>query len=49
MLTYLKMLLSDTSTIKSALEVGLQHLNWAATDTGAPLQSRLPQRTREAA
>jgi radical SAM superfamily enzyme YgiQ (UPF0313 family) len=26
--TYLKMLLSDTSTLKSALNVGLQHLSW---------------------
>ena len=29
MLTYLKMLFSDVSTIKSALNVGLQHLGWA--------------------
>ena len=28
MLTYLKMLLSDVSTIRSALSVGLQHLSW---------------------
>ena len=27
-LTYLKMLLSDLSTFRSALEVGLQHLSW---------------------
>jgi len=29
MMTYLKMLLSDTSTLKTALNVGLQHLKWA--------------------
>jgi radical SAM superfamily enzyme YgiQ (UPF0313 family) len=34
MLTYLKMLLSDPSTVKSALSVGLQHLNWLAKDEG---------------
>ncbi len=34
--TYLKMLLSDWSTMKTALSVGLQHLSWAGTDTGAP-------------
>ena len=34
MLTYLKMLISDTSTFRTALNVGLQHLNWASTDTG---------------
>lgn len=32
--TYLKMLFSDPSTVKSALDVGIQHLSWAATDTG---------------
>ncbi len=37
MLTYLKMLISDPSTVKSALDVGLQHLNWASTDTGMPV------------
>jgi radical SAM superfamily enzyme YgiQ (UPF0313 family) len=37
MLTYLKMLLSDASTFKSAVNVGLQHLSWATTDTGAPV------------
>ena len=41
MLTYLKMLLSDRSTVKSALSVGLQHLSWASTDSGAPIASRL--------
>jgi len=39
MLTYLKMLFSDFSTLKSALSVGLQHLSWAGTDTGAPVTS----------
>jgi radical SAM superfamily enzyme YgiQ (UPF0313 family) len=34
MLTYLKMLLSDFHTFKSALDVGWQHLSWASTDTG---------------
>jgi radical SAM superfamily enzyme YgiQ (UPF0313 family) len=44
MLTYLKMLFSDTSTFKTALDVGLQHLSWSGTprdpvgtDTGAPV------------
>jgi radical SAM superfamily enzyme YgiQ (UPF0313 family) len=37
MLTYLKMLLSDRSTFKSAVSVGLQHLSWATTDSGAPV------------
>ncbi len=37
MLTYLKMLVSDPSTIKSALSVGFQHLSWASTDSGAPI------------
>lgn len=39
MLTYLKMLFSDFSTLKSALSVGMQHLSWAGTDTGAPVTS----------
>jgi anaerobic magnesium-protoporphyrin IX monomethyl ester cyclase len=30
-LTYIKMLLSDISTIKSALSVGLQHLSWQSS------------------
>lgn len=34
MLTYLKMLISDRSTLRSALSVGWQHLSWASTDTG---------------
>ncbi len=29
--TYLKMLLSDVSTFKTALNVGLQHLNWSSS------------------
>lgn len=36
-MTYLKMLLSDTSTFRTALDVGLQHLSWSSTDTGAPV------------
>jgi radical SAM superfamily enzyme YgiQ (UPF0313 family) len=32
--TYLKMLVSDTSTFKTAVNVGLQHLSWASTDSG---------------
>jgi radical SAM superfamily enzyme YgiQ (UPF0313 family) len=32
-LTYLKMLLSDISTLKSALSVGLQHLSWQRGDS----------------
>ena len=36
--TYLKMLLYDPSTFKSALSVGFQHLNWLAeTDSGSPI------------
>jgi radical SAM superfamily enzyme YgiQ (UPF0313 family) len=38
MLTYLKMLVSSPSTIKSALSVGWQHLTWQVSDTGAPIQ-----------
>lgn len=34
MATYLKMLLSDRSTFKTAVSVGLQHLSWATTDSG---------------
>ena len=29
-LTYLKMLASDRSTFRSAINVGLQHLSWAS-------------------
>ncbi len=35
--TYLKMLFSDWSTMKSALSVGFQHLRWASTDSGVPV------------
>ncbi len=31
-MTYLKMLLSDASTMKTALDVGLQHLRWSTGD-----------------
>jgi len=31
-MTYLKMLLSDTSTLKTALDVGLQHLRWSSSE-----------------
>ena len=43
MFTYLKMLLSDWSTVKTALSVGLQHLNWSTFDTGAPASDNVPQ------
>jgi anaerobic magnesium-protoporphyrin IX monomethyl ester cyclase len=33
MFTYLKMLLSDPSTFRSAISVGLQHLSWSSTDS----------------
>ncbi len=33
-LTYLKMLFSDWSTLRSAISVGIQHLSWASTDSG---------------
>ena len=36
-LTYLKMLMYDWSTMKTALNVGLQHLSWASSDEGAPI------------
>lgn len=35
--TYMKMLISDPSTLKSALNVGLQHLSWVSTDSGSPV------------
>jgi radical SAM superfamily enzyme YgiQ (UPF0313 family) len=38
-MTYLKMLVSDRSTLQSALSVGIQHLNWAGSDTGLPVAS----------
>jgi radical SAM superfamily enzyme YgiQ (UPF0313 family) len=34
--TYLKMLTYDWSTMKTALNVGLQHIFWASSDSGAP-------------
>ncbi len=34
--TYLKMLMYDWSTMKTALNVGIQHLFWANSDSGAP-------------
>ncbi|MCI0549852.1 MAG: radical SAM protein [Anaerolineae bacterium] len=36
-LTYLKMLMYDWSTMKTAINVGLQHLFWASSDEGAPV------------
>jgi radical SAM superfamily enzyme YgiQ (UPF0313 family) len=39
MMTYLKMLASDPSTFRSALNVGLQHLSWVSTDSGAPVNA----------
>lgn len=36
-LTYLKMLMSDSSTLRSALNVGIQHFTWA-TDSGVPTE-----------
>ncbi len=39
MLTYVKMLLSDWGTMKTALNVGLQHLSWASTDSGLSVSS----------
>jgi len=37
MMTYLKMLLSDWSPLRTALSVGLEHLSWASTDSGIPI------------
>jgi radical SAM superfamily enzyme YgiQ (UPF0313 family) len=37
--TYIKMLLSDRSTLQSALSVGMQHLSWASTDSGLSVSS----------
>ena len=34
MLTYLKMLLSDTRTFASAIDIGLQHLGWTRGRSG---------------
>ena len=36
-ITYLKMLMYDWSTMKTAVNVGLQHLFWASSDEGAPI------------
>jgi radical SAM superfamily enzyme YgiQ (UPF0313 family) len=36
-ITYLKMLMYDWSTMKTAINVGLQHLFWASSDEGAPV------------
>ncbi len=38
-LTYMKMLLTDFSTLRSAIDVGLQHLSWASTDSGLSFSS----------
>jgi radical SAM superfamily enzyme YgiQ (UPF0313 family) len=46
MLTYLKMLLSDWSTVKTALSVGLQHLNWSTMDSGVPTSGNVPSSPR---
>jgi anaerobic magnesium-protoporphyrin IX monomethyl ester cyclase len=35
--TYLKMLLYDWSTLKTAINVGFQHMLWANSDEGAPV------------
>ncbi len=36
--TYIKMLLYDPATLKTALDVGIQHLNWVSkTDSGVPV------------
>jgi anaerobic magnesium-protoporphyrin IX monomethyl ester cyclase len=35
--TYLKMLLYDWSTLKTAINVGFQHFLWANSDEGAPI------------
>jgi anaerobic magnesium-protoporphyrin IX monomethyl ester cyclase len=35
--TYLKMLMYDWPTMKSALNIGLQHFIWASSDEGAPI------------
>ena len=39
--TYLKMLVSDWSTIRSAISVGLQHLSWASGESEAGGSSKL--------
>ncbi len=35
--TYLKMLMYDWSTLKTAINVGMQHVFWANSDEGAPI------------
>jgi radical SAM superfamily enzyme YgiQ (UPF0313 family) len=40
MFTYLKMLMTDWQTLKSALSVGFEHLIWSSTDSGAPVGTR---------
>lgn len=35
--TYLKMLMYDWSTLKTAINVGMQHIFWASSDSGAPV------------
>jgi radical SAM superfamily enzyme YgiQ (UPF0313 family) len=39
-MTYLRMLVSDRSTLSSALNVGLQHLSWTSTDTCSSRQQK---------
>ena len=39
MFTYLKMLTYDWATTKTAINVGLQHIFWATSDSGAPVGS----------
>ncbi len=41
MLTYLKMLFSDWSTVKTAISVGLQHLSWATSEDEVPVTGEL--------
>lgn len=36
-ITYLKMLMYDWSTLKTAINVGMQHIFWANSDSGAPV------------
>jgi radical SAM superfamily enzyme YgiQ (UPF0313 family) len=36
-ITYMKMLTYDWSTMKTALNVGWQHIFWASSDSGAPI------------
>ena len=41
MVTYLKMLISDWSTVKTAISVGLQHLSWATSDEEVPVTGEM--------